>query len=69
MLGLVGVVLQWVGFESGVEPTETARRAMLFLMGGVPLIGFGIGMVAFLRFSLTEAEHARIRREIETQAS
>ena len=69
MIGLVGVMLQWVGFEPGTEPSEAARTTMLFLMGGVPLLGFGIGALVFLRFRLTETEHARIRREIDARAT
>lgn len=69
MIGLVGVMLQWVGFAPGTEPSEAARTTMLFLMGGVPLLGFGIGVLVFLRFRLTETEHARIRREIDARAA
>jgi len=68
MVGLVGVTLQGTGFEAGEEPSATARRAMLFLMGGVPLLGFAVGMAAFTRFRLSESEHARIRREIDARA-
>jgi Na+/melibiose symporter-like transporter len=38
---------------------------MLFLMGGVPLIVYAIGSLAFSRFRLSEAEHARIRAALD----
>ena len=33
----------------------------------IPVIGYGIGSLAFMRFDLSEAEHTRIRTEIEAR--
>jgi Na+/melibiose symporter-like transporter len=42
---------------------------MTFLMGGIPMVGFGIGSIAFTRFSLSESEHARIRLELDARVT
>ena len=66
MIGLVGISLDWAGYvENAADQTERVKQTMLFLMGGVPMIGYGIGSLAFTRFRLSEAEHTRIRAELE----
>ena len=65
MVGLVGVALQASGFREGVEQPWLVRGTMLFLIGGMPVIGFGLGLLAFRHFGLDHAEHARIRASIE----
>ena len=66
MIGVVGVSLDLSGYvENAPEQAETVKRTMIFLMGGVPMIGYGIGSIAFTRFRLSEAEHARIRAELD----
>jgi Na+/melibiose symporter-like transporter len=66
MVGLVGYSLDASGFvPNAPEQTELAKSTMLFLMGGVPLVGFAIGSLAFSRFRLSEAEHARIRAALD----
>jgi len=67
MIGVVGIVLDAVGYVPNVEQPEPVRFAMLFLMGGMPVIGYAIGALLFSRFSLSEAEHARIRRELDAR--
>jgi len=42
---------------------------MLFLMGGMPIIGYSIGMWLFARFDLDRAEHARILAEIRARSA
>ena len=42
------------------EQSETAVRAMIFLSGGMPLLGFAVGMWLFRSFGLTQDEHARV---------
>ena len=37
--------------------------------GGLPLIGFAIGMAIFSRFDMTERDHAKIRAEIDARRS
>jgi len=68
MIGVVGVALDWAGYvENAAEQTETVKRTMIYLMGGVPMVGYAIGSLAFTRFRLSEAEHTRIRAELDTR--
>jgi sugar (glycoside-pentoside-hexuronide) transporter len=67
MLGVVGLVLQWVGFVANQEQSELTQFSMRFLMGGMPFLGFGLALVIFRRFSLSEADHRDIVRQLETR--
>ena len=61
MIGVVGISLDVSGYiENAAEQSETVKQTMIILMGGVPMIGYGIGSLAFTRFKLSEAEHERI---------
>jgi Na+/melibiose symporter-like transporter len=42
------------------EQSEAAVRAMIFLSGRMPLLGFAAGMWLFRSFGLTQDEHARV---------
>jgi len=69
MVGVVGYSLEWSGYvENAAEQTELAKDTMIFLMGGLPIIGFAIGALGFTRFKLSEQEHARIRAELDRRA-
>lgn len=66
MLWLVGQSLELAGFDGqAARQNETVKTTMLVLMGGFPLVCYLVGAVFFARFSLSEAEHARIRRELD----
>jgi GPH family glycoside/pentoside/hexuronide:cation symporter len=65
MIAISGWALQAAGFQPDAEQTSTARWTILFLMGGAPFLCILIGMAAFTRFRLTNAAHARIRRELD----
>ena len=68
MLGLVGFSLDASGYVANApEQTELVQSTMLFLMGGVPLLGYAIGALAFSRFRLGEVEHARIRAVLDAR--
>lgn len=70
MLGVVGPALSWSGFDGqAVEQSEGVKSTMLILMGGFPLVCYGLGAIAFSRFSLSEAEHARIRAELDARTA
>jgi GPH family glycoside/pentoside/hexuronide:cation symporter len=63
---LAGLTLTWIGFEANVaEQTQLAKTGMLLMFGGVPFVGFVIGVTLFARFNLTEAEHRRIRDALD----
>jgi GPH family glycoside/pentoside/hexuronide:cation symporter len=69
MVGVVGYSLEWAAFDrEALEQSDRVKDTMIFLMGGIPLFCYGIGSLAFTRFSLTEAEHARIRTELDERA-
>lgn len=66
MIGLVGWALEWSGFDGQADAqTEFVKTTMVVLMGGFPLVCYAIGAALFSRFSLTEAEHARIRLALD----
>jgi GPH family glycoside/pentoside/hexuronide:cation symporter len=71
-LGLAGIVTGFVlgasGFVPNQEQTETARLAIRGLMSGWPLLCYGLGALLFLRFALTRASHAEIRRALDSRA-
>ena len=69
MIAVVGIVLDLVGYVPQVEQGAPVRSALVFLIGGMPLLGYAIGSLIFARFSLSEAEHARIRRELDARAA
>ena len=68
MIGVVGTSLDLAGYvQNAVDQSETVKRTMVYLMGGVPMVGYAIGSLAFTRFRLSEAEHARIRAELDAR--
>ncbi|MBY0401958.1 MFS transporter [Myxococcota bacterium] len=70
MIFVVGQALSWSAFDPAAESqSELVRTTMVVLMGGAPLVCYLIGAVAFARFSLSEEEHARIRRELDARAA
>ena len=42
---------------------------MIALAGGVPMAGYALGALVFTRFELSEAEHGRIRAELDVRAN
>jgi GPH family glycoside/pentoside/hexuronide:cation symporter len=69
MVGVVGFTLEGVGYVPNAEQSDAVKNAMVFLMGGLPMIGYAIGSLAFWRFDLSQSEHARIRRELDARAA
>lgn len=68
MIGLVGFALQWSDFQPNQpDQTELVQNTIVFLMSGFPFVCFVIGAIAFSRFDLSESEHARIRKELDSQ--
>jgi sugar (glycoside-pentoside-hexuronide) transporter len=64
---LTGFVLQLAGYVPNVEQTETAQLAIRSLYALFPLTCYLIGAILFLRFSLDEAAHDRVRTELEAR--
>jgi GPH family glycoside/pentoside/hexuronide:cation symporter len=70
MFYLVGQALEWSGFDgSASQQSVLVERTMIGLMGGFPLVCYALGAIAFARFSLSESEHALIRRELNARAA
>ena len=70
MVGATGIALEVVGFDKELaEQSETVKDTMRWLMGGAPLVLYLVGASIFSRFSLSEAEHARIRAELDARES
>jgi GPH family glycoside/pentoside/hexuronide:cation symporter len=64
-----GFALALAGYEANAEQSEPVKLTMVFLLGGMPLLGYGIGALAFSRFPLTEAEHQRVRAELDARSA
>jgi len=69
MLLLTGFVLQLSGFVPNQPQTMTVQVSMVTLYGIFPLVCYAIGAFLFRRFSLDEAEHARIRATLNERLS
>ena len=68
MIGLVGFTLQWSDFQPNIaEQTDLVKQSIVLLMGGLPLICFAIGALAFTRFRLTPDEYAKVRLELDAR--
>ena len=65
---LTGVVLEAAGFAPNQAQTESARLALKGLYAIFPLACYLVGALLLLRFRLDEAEHARIRGELDARA-
>ena len=70
MVGVVGFALSASGFvPNDPDQTERVKNTMLLLMGAFPLVCYLGGAVLFSRFSLGEAEYARIRVLLDARAA
>ena len=69
MTGITLILLDLIDYQPGVEQTEATKNWMIFLLAGMPLIGYSIGIAAFTRFRFGDAEHARIRSELDARRS
>ena len=70
MIGVVGLALQWSDFQPNVaEQTHLVKQNIVFFSGGLPMICFFIGALAFSRFSLTPDEYAKVRVELDERAA
>ena len=70
MVWVVGMALQTTGFDENLaQQNDQVKSIMVWIMAGVPLVGYTIGSAFFTRFSLSEAEHGRIRAELDARAN
>ena len=66
-LMLTGLILQGAGFVPNVEQTAEAKTALRALYALFPMACYLIGALIFSRFRLNEAEHKRIRSELDAR--
>ena len=66
-LMLTGFVLQQAGFVPNAEQSEGARFWIRALYSLFPFVCYVVGALLFARFSLGEAEHERIRAELNAR--
>jgi GPH family glycoside/pentoside/hexuronide:cation symporter len=64
-----GFVLDAVGYVPNAPQSESVQLAIRALMSAGPAFCFAVGMAVFARFELDDAEHARIRNELEQRLS
>ncbi|MFK7894726.1 MAG: MFS transporter [Myxococcota bacterium] len=70
MVGSVGLALQASGFiPNDPDQSDFVKTTMIALMGGVPLVCYGIGALAFSRYQLSEKEHRKIRAALDARAT
>ena len=67
MLLLTGFVLQLSGFVPNQAQDMTVQVAMVTLYGLFPLVCYGVGAFLFRNFSLDEAAHEDIRRQLDAR--
>jgi GPH family glycoside/pentoside/hexuronide:cation symporter len=65
---MTGVALSASGFQPNVEQAPTALWTLRGIFAGAPFTAYVIGAWLFGRFSLDEAEHARVRAELDRRA-
>ena len=67
---ITGWALQYAGYVPNAEDqSERVITVLLALIGLLPAFCYAIGTVLFFRFSLNEAEHDRIVRELRERAT
>jgi GPH family glycoside/pentoside/hexuronide:cation symporter len=65
---LVALFLQFSDFTPNAEQTESTKWAFRLIYAGTPFTVYMVGAWIFGRFKLDEAEHARIRAELDARA-
>jgi Na+/melibiose symporter-like transporter len=63
-----GFVLDAVGYVPNAAQGDSVKLAIRSLMSVAPAVCFLAGMAIFARFALDEADHARIRGELDARA-
>jgi GPH family glycoside/pentoside/hexuronide:cation symporter len=69
MILVTSLVLQILDFQPNVEQSDSVKLGLRMLYGVLPLVMFLIAALVLRGFSLDEAEHARIRKELEVRGS
>jgi len=62
---VIGLVLQFTGFEPNVEQNEATQDAIRYLLALMPAGCYVIGALLLLRYQFNESEHRAVRAELE----
>jgi GPH family glycoside/pentoside/hexuronide:cation symporter len=65
---LTQLVLDGLGYQPGVEQPESTRLAIRVMFSLVPAAMYALGLLLFLRFGFSDAEHRRIRELLDRRA-
>jgi Na+/melibiose symporter-like transporter len=65
MTAVVGVAMQWIGYVPNADQAPETLAGMSALFAGVPAVSLLVAMVLLARMQLDEAEHARVRAELD----
>jgi GPH family glycoside/pentoside/hexuronide:cation symporter len=63
----VGLSMQWIGYVPNAEQSPDTIRGLSALFAGIPSLAMFVAILLLSRFRLDEAEHARVRRELDAQ--
>lgn len=66
---IVGISLQYAGFEPNVEQTETTKTTIQALLALMPAACYIIGAILLVRFSFNEKEHDEVRRQLDLRST
>ena len=67
---LVGFAMQFlIGFEPNAEQAPDTLRGLSALFSGIPGVAFLVAIALLMRFGLTEAEHRRVRSDLDARKS
>ena len=69
MILVTSLVLQLLDFQPNVDQTDAVKIGLRMLYGVLPFVMFLLAALVLRGFSLDEAEHTRIRRELAARAS
>ena len=64
---IIGITLQFVGFEPNTEQTEETKIAIQGLLALMPAACYIVGAVLLLKFSFNEKEHAEVRKVLDAR--
>jgi len=66
---IVGVMLQYSGFEPNVEQSEDTKSIIRSMLALMPAAFYIFGALLLLKFSFNEKEHGLVRKELDKRAA
>jgi GPH family glycoside/pentoside/hexuronide:cation symporter len=68
-LFIVGLVLQWSGYVPNTAQSAGALLAIRLLLGLLPAVLIGLGVLVLLKFPIDRAYHLRITQELAARSA